>query len=97
MLAPTWRPDDIALLDNLSSHRPLASGRRSPCEARNWSICRPTLPIEQAFAKFKAALRHAAERTRDGLWQAIGRTSIAINLRNAVNFSKAPAMQSDRK
>jgi transposase len=36
---------------------------------------RPDLnPIEQAFAKFKAALRQAAERTREGLWQAIGRT-----------------------
>jgi transposase len=31
-------------------------------------------PIEQAFAKFKAALRKAAERTRDALWQTIGRT-----------------------
>ena len=28
-------------------------------------------PIEQAFAKFMAALRRAAERSREGLWQAI--------------------------
>jgi hypothetical protein len=31
-------------------------------------------PIEQAFAKFKAALRQAAAGTRKGLWQVIGRT-----------------------
>ena len=30
-------------------------------------------PIEQAFAKYKALLRKAAERTVDGLWHAIGR------------------------
>jgi transposase len=30
-------------------------------------------PIEQAFAKLKALLRRAAERTVDGLWNAIGR------------------------
>ena len=29
-------------------------------------------PIEQAFAKLKALLRKAAERTVDGLWNAIG-------------------------
>jgi transposase len=30
-------------------------------------------PIENAFAKLKALLRQAAERTVDGLWSAIGR------------------------
>ena len=30
-------------------------------------------PIEQAFAKLKALLRKAAERTVDGLWKAIGK------------------------
>ena len=29
-------------------------------------------PIEQAFAKLKALLRKAAERTVDGLWTRIG-------------------------
>jgi len=31
-------------------------------------------PIENAFAKLKALLRKAAERTLDGLWSAIGRS-----------------------
>ena len=30
-------------------------------------------PIENAFAKLKAHLRKAAQRTVDGLWAAIGR------------------------
>ena len=30
-------------------------------------------PIENAFAKVKALLRKAAERSVDGLWSAIGR------------------------
>jgi transposase len=30
-------------------------------------------PIENAFAKLKALLRKAAERSVDGLWSAIGR------------------------
>jgi transposase len=30
-------------------------------------------PIENAFAKLKALLRKAAERTVEGLWQALGR------------------------
>ena len=31
-------------------------------------------PIENAFAKLKALLRKAAERTVHGLWNAIGRS-----------------------
>ena len=31
-------------------------------------------PIENAFAKLKALLRKAAERTVNGLWSAIGRS-----------------------
>jgi transposase len=37
-----------------------------------WSV-RSGAPIEQPFATLKALLRQAAARTRDELWQAIGR------------------------
>jgi transposase len=78
ILAPTLRPDDIVLLDNLSSHKVV--GGRAAIVAQGAQLLylppySPDLnPIEQAFAKFKAVLRQAAQRTRDGLWQAIGRT-----------------------
>ncbi|HVB80323.1 MAG TPA: IS630 family transposase [Candidatus Binataceae bacterium] len=77
MLAPTLWPVDIVILDNLSSHK--IAGIREVIEVRQAQILylppySPGLnPIEQAFAKFKAGLRKAGERTRDGLWQAIGR------------------------
>lgn len=45
-------------------------------------------PIEQAFAKLKAALRRAAERTRDGLWQAIGRILERYQPQECRNFFK---------
>ena len=35
-------------------------------------------PIEMAFAKLKALLRKAAERTVDGLWTTIGRLVDAV-------------------
>jgi transposase len=46
-------------------------------------------PIEQAFAKFKAALRRAAERTRDGLWQTIGRTLQRYQPQECRNFFRS--------
>ena len=78
VLAPTLSAGDILILDNLPSHK--VAGVREAVEARGARILylppySPDLnPIEQAFAKLKALLRKAAERTRDGLWSAIGRT-----------------------
>ncbi len=78
MLAPTLRPDDIVLLDNLSSHKVAGIAEAITAHGAqrvNLPPYSPDLnPIEPAFAKFKAALRQAAERTRDGLWQVIART-----------------------
>jgi transposase len=77
VLAPTLRSGDILILDNLSSHK--VAGVREAVEARGAQVLylppySPDLnPIEQAFAKLKTLLRKAEERTRDGLWAAIGR------------------------
>ena len=39
-----------------------------------WRAAMPDLnPIEQAFAKLKALLRKAGERTVEGLWRLLGR------------------------
>ena len=76
VLAPTLKPGDIVVMDNLSSHK--VSGVRSTIEARGATVLylppySPDLnPIEQVFAKLKALLRSAAERTVDGLWERIG-------------------------
>ncbi len=77
VLVPELRPGDIVVMDNLSSHK----GPKVPAaiETAGASLLYlppygPDLnPIENAFAKLKALLRKAAERTVEGLWAAIGR------------------------
>ena len=76
MLAPALRPGDIVVMDNLPAHK--VAGVRAAIEAQGAELrylppYSPDLnPIEQAFAKLKALLRKAAERSKDGLWNAIG-------------------------
>jgi transposase len=75
-LAPTLRPGDIVVMDNLGAHK--VKGVRAAIEAAGAELLYlppygPDLnPIEQAFAKLKALLRTAARRTVDALWRAIG-------------------------
>jgi transposase len=75
-LAPTLRPGDIVVADNLGSHR--VAGVREAIEARGASLLflppySPDLnPIEQVFAKLKTLLRRAEPRSRESLWQSIG-------------------------
>jgi transposase len=69
-------PGDIVVMDNLSSHKSPAV--RQAIEAAGASLLylppySPDFnPIENAFARLKALLRAAAERTVDGLWSTIG-------------------------
>jgi transposase len=75
-LAPTLRPGDIVIMDNLSSHK--RPGVREAIEMAGATLMflppySPDLnPIEQAFAKFKWPLKSAAERTVEGLWRVCG-------------------------
>lgn len=77
VLVPELRPGDIVIMDNLSSHK--GPRVREMIEAAGATLLflppySPDFnPIENAFSKFKAHLRKAAERTVDGLWAAIGR------------------------
>jgi transposase len=71
MLAPELRPGDLVIMDNLAAHK--VDGIRKAIEDQGAELrylppYSPDLnPIEQAFAKLKALLRKAAERTVDGL------------------------------
>jgi transposase len=77
ILAPTLAPGDIVIMDNLGSHK--VAGIREAIEACGASLLylppySPDLnPIEQSFAKLKALIRKEAARTREALWNAIGR------------------------
>jgi transposase len=75
-LVPTLRPGDIVVMDNLPAHK---NGRvRELIEAAGAGLrylppYSPDFnPIEQAFAKLKALLRHAKERSVPGLYDRIG-------------------------
>lgn len=77
VLVPELRTGDVVIMDNLSSHK--GPRVRQMIEAAGASLrflppYSPDFnPIENAFAKLKALLRKAAERTVDGLWSAISR------------------------
>ena len=76
VLAPTLKPGDIVIMDNLGSHK--VAGVREAIEAVGATPLylppySPDLnPIEQLFAKLKAILRKVRATTVDDLWQAIG-------------------------
>ena len=75
-LAPTLKPGDIVVMDNLGSHK--VAGVQEAFEAVGArAVYLPPYspdfnPIEQVFSKLKALLRKHGERTVDGLWNRIG-------------------------
>jgi transposase len=75
-LAPTLRPDDIVILDNLACHKTAEVARLIAAAGacvRYLPAYSPDLnPIEQLFSKLKAWLRKAKARTVDGLIAAMG-------------------------
>ena len=76
VLVPELRQGDVVIMDNLPGHK--GPKVRQLIEAAGASLLylppySPDFnPIENAFAKLKALLRKAAERTVEGLWSAIG-------------------------
>jgi transposase len=76
VLVPELKVGDMVVMDNLGSHK--GASVRSSIEAAGARLLylppySPDFnPIENAFAKLKALLRKAAERTVEGLWTRIG-------------------------
>ncbi len=92
VLAPTLRPGDIVILDNLGSHK--GNEVRRLIEARGAHLLflppySPDLnPIELAFAKLKSLLRKAGERSVDDLWARIGECLDAFTPDECRNYFK---------
>ncbi|MGH6949986.1 MAG: IS630 family transposase, partial [Vitreimonas sp.] len=90
VLAPTLRPGDIVIMDNLSSHK--IAGVREAIEAAGAELrylppYSPDLnPIEHVFAKLNALLRTAAKRTVEALWAAIGLLIDSFSARECRNY-----------
>jgi transposase len=94
ILIPTLNPGDIVIMDNLGSHKGHAvrtAIRSAGARLLFLPPYSPDLnPIEQVFAKLKALLRKAAERTVEATWRRIGSllacfhpTECAAYLKNA--------------
>ena len=99
VLVPELRPGDVVILDNLGSHK--APHVRAAIEAAGARLLHlppysPDFnPIEQAFAKLKALLRKAAERTVDGLWDAIASILDAFTPAECANYFAAAGYDAD--
>jgi transposase len=84
MLAPSLRPGEIVVMDNLGSHK--AAGVREAVEAAGaelWYLppYSPDLnPIEKLWSKVKAWLRRLAARTFETLVDAIAQALCAVSL-----------------
>ena len=93
VLVPELRPGEVVLMDNLSSHKgPSVRALIEVAGARLLYLppYSPDFnPIENAFAKLKALLRKAAERTVDGLWAAIGRLIDSFTPAECANYFAA--------
>ncbi len=89
-LLPTLSAGDIVVMDNLSSHK--VTGVAEAIEAAGARVMylppySPDLnPIEQVFAKLKALLRKAKERTIDNLWDRIGKLVDEFSAQECANY-----------
>jgi len=89
-LLPTLKRDDIVIMDHLNIHK--VAGVREAIEAAGATLrylprYSPDLdPIEQAFAKLKALLRKAAERSVRGLWHRLGSLIQTFSPQECANY-----------
>ena len=93
VLVPELRPGDIVIMDNLSRHKGLAVRHAIEAAGASLLVLPPYSPdfnpIENAFAKLKALLRAAAERTVDSLWATIGNLIDRFTPQECANYFAA--------
>lgn len=93
VLVPELKSGDVVVMDNLSSHKG-RDVRRSIEAAGARLLYLPPYspdfnPIENAFAKLKALLRKAAERSVGALWDRIGILLEAFTPAECANYFAA--------
>lgn len=93
VLVPELRPGDVVIMDNLSSHKRPAIQQLIEAAGATLRFLPPYSPdfnpIEKAFAKLKAMLRRAEERTVMGLWNLIGRIVDLLQPDECANYFKS--------
>ena len=89
-LAPTLKPGDIVVMDNVGIHK--APAIREAIERRRATLrylpkYSPDLnPIEMSFSKFKALTRKASERTASGLKRVIRLFLPSLSAKECANY-----------
>lgn len=90
VLAPTLRPGDIVVMDNLSAHKnPAARTAIEATGALVWNLppYSPDLnPIEKMWSKIKALLRKAKAREPEALFQAISEAFSQVSFQDITNW-----------
>jgi transposase len=87
LLAPTLKPGQVVILDNLGAHK--SEKVKQLIESRAASVIflpaySPDFnPIEEAFSKIKAILKKVAARACEALIEAIGRALKAVGRQDA--------------
>jgi len=90
VLVPSLKTGDIVVMDNLSAHK--VPGVHQAIEAAGARLLylppySPDFnPIEQLFAKLKALLRKAGERSVDALWSRIASLLDAFTPEECANY-----------
>lgn len=98
-LAPTLKPGDVVILDNLASHK--SDKAQALLKERGaWFLFLPPYspdlnPIEMAFAKLKAHLRRIGARTIEALWRAVGDICALYSSEECRNYLRAAGYASD--
>lgn len=89
-LAPSLKPGDIVILDNLGSHKSEAARRAIEAAGATLLFLPPYSPdlnpIEQVFAKLKALLRQTAARSIPALWNAVGQRLRCFTANECANY-----------
>jgi transposase len=93
VLVPELKAGDIVVMDNLSSHKGPRTRELIVAAGASLLYLPPYSPdfnpIENAFAKLKALLRKAAQRTVEGLWTTIGTLVDAFSPAECTNYFAA--------
>ncbi|MGJ0486145.1 MAG: IS630 family transposase [Methylomicrobium sp.] len=91
-LGPTLKPGDMVICDNLPAHKVAEVEKIIAAHGAALKYLPPYSPdlnpIEQVFAKVKALLRQAAERSIDKLWQTLGKLPDEIQAEECRNYFK---------
>jgi transposase len=90
LLAPTLRPGQVVVMDNLGAHRPTRIRElieERDCELIYLPPYSPDLnPIEEALSKIKHILRKIAARTKEALIEAMGQALGAVSAQDVRGF-----------